>query len=314
MSNDANKISVIICTKDRYDDIKNLLSDLATQTLLANEIIIVDATEMPQSLGDYSNRLSPIVHIHSLPGLTRQRNVGVENAHGDFLFFFDDDVRLENNYLAEVMAVFLQDNHKKIGGVMGKIVMENEWYNRQKLIIKIKHNLVLLNKILFQHNYNGNGKFRLSGFPTHPGELNQSRFIECLSGGLTAYRRQVFEKIKFDENLKKYGYMEDSDSSKQLKDAGYLAYYCATARLRHMKSGGNRLKRYALLKMMVIYYYYLFNKHWAKDFYRWIFFYWAILGFFVLYGNKQQERQGILDGIRTILKFKKAERVLQEII
>jgi hypothetical protein len=41
----------------------------------------------------------------------------------------------------------------------------------------------------------------------------------------TAFCRQVFERVVFDEDLVRYGHVEDADISKQTPNAGFKIYY-----------------------------------------------------------------------------------------
>ena len=114
-------ISVIICTRNRFDDFKKTVASLMQQNRLPDELIIVDSSDLMQ-IEEYLHTLEPTVNIryfHTDPGLTLQRNYGIRKSSGDLLFFFDDDVDLDSDYLQEVERVFLEDLHHKIGAVGG---------------------------------------------------------------------------------------------------------------------------------------------------------------------------------------------------
>jgi cellulose synthase/poly-beta-1,6-N-acetylglucosamine synthase-like glycosyltransferase len=61
-------------------------------------------------------------YIHTKPALTYQRNVGVRNSSGDIIFFLDDDIVLDKDFIKEIVKVFEKDCEKKVGGVMGNMV------------------------------------------------------------------------------------------------------------------------------------------------------------------------------------------------
>ena len=145
-----------------------------------------------------------------------------------------------------------------------------------------------------------NGKFYPSGMPSHPHPNQLSGFIECLSGCCMAFRREVFEKAKFDESLAHYGLMEDVDISKQTLDAGYKIYYQTSATLIHNESPMNRLKVQQWAEMSVVNYDYLFRKNWAHDKWRWLFYYWALIGLFVANFNSLKGLTGTFNGIKKV--------------
>ena len=93
------KTSVIICTMNRFDDLIKALHSIFKQSILPDELIIVDDGNLNQ---DELRSLVPgQIELKytkkDTPGLTRSRNVGIGIASGDVLFFFDDDVLHELN-------------------------------------------------------------------------------------------------------------------------------------------------------------------------------------------------------------------------
>ncbi len=233
----SSTISVIICTRNRFEDFKTMIASLIQQTRLPDELIVVDSSDtivIPEYL-DSNNIQFRLHYFHTNPGLTYQRNVGIEKSRGELLFFFDDDVDLKKNYLELAEKVFLDDILCTTGAVGGRIV-GLEQAGQKSIFYRLKRRYFdMLRYVFLQSNF-GNGKFRYSGMPTHPHLLKAGGYIECLSGCCMAFRREVFKTVRFDENLSGYGQMEDTDISKQLLDAGYKIYYEASAVLEHKVS------------------------------------------------------------------------------
>jgi GT2 family glycosyltransferase len=121
-----------------------------------------------------------------------------------------------------------------------------------------------------------------------------------------AFRREVFEKARFDEALAHYGLMEDVDISKQTLDAGYKIYYQTSATLVHNESPMNRLKVQQWTEMSVVNYDYLFRKSWSKDSWRWLFYYWTLIGLFVVNFHSLKGLKGTLAGVRKIVGHAKS--------
>jgi GT2 family glycosyltransferase len=295
------KLSVILCTRNRFEDFKTTLPSLVAQTRLPDELIVVDSSDT-QQIETYLGLMSlpfPARYFHTQPGLTLQRNHGIRESEGDLIFFFDDDVVLDPNYLAQAEKVFTDDVNREIGAVGGQVVNP---YGNQKRTIRLRMDLLVFGFLrwIFGLVGSGSGKFRLSGMPTHLPVLEHGKYFECLSGCCMAFRREVFEKATFDESLARYGLMEDVDISKQTLDAGYKIYYQAAARLVHNESPVNRLDRQRWAEMTVANYNYLFRKNWGHDWFRWPFYYWALLGLIVINLHKRDALLGTLSGIKKL--------------
>jgi len=295
------KISVIICTKDREDDLKKTIQTLIHQTRLPDELIVVDSTNPPIISHYFSSENLPfsIKYENSLPGLPHQRNIGIDLSHGELITFFDDDVLLSPEYFYEIEQVFLNDKNSEIGAVSGRIInypgSENiSWLSKAKqMLYDCYSTIFLLSKL-------GNGKFRFSGNPTHSHQDNFGHFIECLSGGCTSFRRQIFDHVRFDENMNGYAFMEDTDISKQVLNLGYKAYYCAKAQLIHNVSKTGRIDEKLLYEMIIRNQIYLFEKNWSTSFLRKVAFIWSLLGFFILNFHHKLRRQGMLKAFRYL--------------
>lgn len=122
-----------------------------------------------------------------------------------------------------------------------------------------------------------------------------------------AFRREVFEKAKFDEALAHYGLMEDVDISKQTLDAGYKIYYQTSATLIHNESPMNRLKVQQWAEMSVVNYDYLFRKSWARDAWRWLFYYWALIGLFAANFHSLKGLKGTFAGVKKVFTTKETK-------
>jgi len=292
------KIAVIICTRNRFEDFKKALPSILAQTRLPDELIVVDSSD-EKRLEAYltSAKLPfPVRYLHTQPGLTLQRNHGIRECAGDLVFFFDDDVELNAKYLHEVETVFASDIKHEIGAVGGKIVEHSSPSVRQRL----EQFTFYVLRLIFGVVGTRNGKFYPSGMPSHLHRNQPSGFIECLSGCCMAFRREVFEKARFDEALAHYGLMEDVDISKQVLVAGYKIYYQTSATLIHNESPINRLKVQQWAEMSVVNYDYLFRKSWSREKWRWLFYYWALIGLFVANFHSLKGLTGTFNGMKKV--------------
>lgn len=296
-----SKITVIICTRNRFDDFRNTVASIMLQNRLPDELVVVDSSDV-QEIEDYLKSADlpvAVKYIRSKPGLTFQRNVGVRNSAGDLLFFFDDDCELDVNYLAKVEDVFARDAQGEIGAVGGRL--EN-LYGNQSMTLKFRVELMVFGLIrsVFGLDDHGSGRFRLSGMATFPHNSMNARYIDCLSGGLMAFRKEVFQKVEFDENMPGYGLMEDWAISKSVLDAGHKIYYEPSASLIHKESPQNRFNYFRWAEMFIVNYDYLFQKNWRRDWFRMPFYYWALLGFIIVNLHNGEALRGTFSGLKKV--------------
>jgi len=266
-------ISAIICTKDREQDLLKCVNSVLKQGHLPLEIIIVDSTEAPtleKKLFMLHKRFSMVSfkYFHTKPGLTYQRNIGIEKSRGDTLMFLDDDLILEKNFIEEIIKIFSKDSRKRIGGVMGNILNANI---KRSFAEKIKR------KLFFLPEY-GKGKFKLSGATTSPIGNKKVLETEYLAGGLTAYRKDVFKKFKFDNSFfYGYAYLEDDDFSYRVSRK-YINIYTPNAKCFHYDSLNNRLSPKQFREMYVQNFQYFFKKNMPQTFIHKIAFRIALFG------------------------------------
>lgn len=279
--------SVIICTRNRPDDLARMLSSLREQTMAPTEIIVVDSSDFPAAPAHFT-------YLHTEPGLTYQRNRGIAAATGDIIYFFDDDVILTPTYLANIHAIFEQ--HPAYAGGMGTVRNIGHytwWVNALRALF------------LLQRNYSS-GKFSWSGWPTHAYGNTQFQDVEVVGGCCMAFRADVLRWHLFDEKLRFYSYMEDVDISWRISRTHRL-FYTPHAVLDHNESPLARDKVTDRAAMFIANYTYLFFKNvYPENRLRLMGYCWSVLGLFLeaaLLG-KWQWFLGYLRGLRHALRHK----------
>lgn len=107
------KVSIIIPTYKPGDYIKECLDSIIGQTLLSNEfeiIIVLNGPKDPyyQILEEYIARHDThsfkLIYTDIL-GVSNARNIGIDNAKGEYITFVDDDDIISAEYLKELLAV-----------------------------------------------------------------------------------------------------------------------------------------------------------------------------------------------------------------
>lgn len=105
-------ISLITAAYGRSTIIKDLLSSLSIQTYKDFELIIVDQNdhhEIESIIHDYKE-LSILYFRSEKKGLSYNRNIGLNNAHGDIIGFPDDDCHYAPNLLEIVNDKFSRND------------------------------------------------------------------------------------------------------------------------------------------------------------------------------------------------------------
>lgn len=94
-------VSVIIPTLNRYEYLKDVLEDLEKQNYQHHEIIIIDQTDDPDKefYKKYGSDL--IIIFQEGKGQWLARNEAIRNSKGNYLLFFDDDSRVDPDWISE---------------------------------------------------------------------------------------------------------------------------------------------------------------------------------------------------------------------
>ena len=301
------RTSVIVSTKNRVNEVIRFTKSLFNQIELPDELIFVDSSDVPiKSNKNFINFLTEwqgkieIRHIHSQVGLTKQRNVGIKEATGDIIYFFDDDTILKANYL-QIMNKTFNDNPDYMGGMGTFIGMPEQSF--KGAIVNLFRRFFLL-----QHDYS-NGKFQISGFPRHPYGINKFMEIDVLGGCGMVYRKEIFKEFKFDENLTGYSYMEDVDFSRRVSHK-YKLFYNPEAKLEHRHGSGGRGNIKDRKKMYMVNCRYLFFKNfYLRNRLFIIAHWWSILGLIIhsFIFEAKEATKGYIHGLK---EFKKRKREL----
>ena len=98
------KISAVVPTRNRLDSLLRTIAALAAQTFPLTEILIIDSSDdaFDQSLLAASDD-TEIRYLRAPASVCIQRNIGIQQASGDYIFLCDDDIEPPTDYI-EVIA------------------------------------------------------------------------------------------------------------------------------------------------------------------------------------------------------------------
>jgi glycosyltransferase involved in cell wall biosynthesis len=112
MSKPVPKITISICTYDRYDVLPKAIASAASQTLPAAEcrILVVDNSPDHEKARAYGKRFKSIpnlvYHVEETPGLSNARNVTARTCGTEFVAFMDDDAIASPTWLERILEAF----------------------------------------------------------------------------------------------------------------------------------------------------------------------------------------------------------------
>ncbi|WP_199240659.1 glycosyltransferase family 2 protein [Tamlana fucoidanivorans] len=259
--------SLIICTYMRPKALVSLLQSVEHQTLYPNDILVVDGSlndETKQILKQ--NRFKNVKYysvgsVHR--GLTKQRNYGIKRVPDstDIICFLDDDIILIPDYFEQLIATYTQKQDALAVG--GYITNEVNWepsdnqdrpskfyydgfMRNEPQRFKVRRKFGLLPDVppgympSFSHG-------RSISFLPPSGKIYE---VEQLMGGVSSYKKSVFEQMSFSEYFIGYGLYEDADFSLRLSKLGKL-YINTKAQLEHHHNSSGRPDVFKYGKMVL---------------------------------------------------------------
>lgn len=111
--------SVVVCTRDRPDELQRCLASLPQQSYAPSEIIVVDNASRDRRTKDVTLAAGAIYLREDRPGLDIARNAGARHASADIVAYTDDDVLLHRRWLERLVAAF---DRPEIAAVTGLVL------------------------------------------------------------------------------------------------------------------------------------------------------------------------------------------------
>ncbi len=261
--------SLIICTYKRPQALLTLLQSVKQQTLYPHEILIVDGSPddfTKAMLSQHSFQNLKYFKVEDKDrGLTKQRNYGISRVSeaSEVVCFLDDDTVLAPTYFEAIIQTY-QDYPEALG-VGGYITNEVSWQHvGVDYVAKVNEfyydgwkraegsRFVWRKKLnldsdvppgcspAFSHG-------RSVGFLPPSGKVYS---VEQLMGGVSSFRKTVFEQFQFSTYFEGYGLYEDADFTLRVSKVGKL-YLNTAAQLEHHHDAAGRPNQYAYGKMVV---------------------------------------------------------------
>lgn len=115
------RVSTLITTKNRPEQIKRCLESICRQTVKPAEVIIVDASDMPQKtlLNIFKNKLAIRCYYRPSTNIPEGRNVCIQKATNSLSLFIDDDCIASKTWVEDMLIAYLR--HRDATLILGNV-------------------------------------------------------------------------------------------------------------------------------------------------------------------------------------------------
>lgn len=201
-------VSVIVCTVNRYNQLKKCLRSLNNQSFGNFEVIVV-CKEMVESLKKIQEQCGGKFVKQNRTGMCNARNFGIRRSNGEIVAFIDDDAVANERWLEKIVKTFEKD--PRIAGVGGKVYSPlTEKQHRVSLVLP----KTVFRKIIWDYL-----RHKLTG---DFDEGRKIREVKAFWGCNMAFRKEILEKVGgFDENFYGISAAEEYDVCFRVRKLGY---------------------------------------------------------------------------------------------
>jgi glycosyltransferase involved in cell wall biosynthesis len=212
-------LSVVICTRNRSEELKQCLKSLLSQDFLPNEIIVVDNAPNDNSTRIICEEFPGVTYVLEKGiGLDLARNTGARHAGSSIVAYTDDDVLLTQNWCYEVWSTFQQEDIDAMTGLVIASSLETE------------------SQVIFEKHWSFNKGYTDKLFDSSFLTSVAPRVWEIGAGANMAFRRTALQKANyFDKRLDagRAGCSGDSEIWFRLLHLGCKIYYNPRAVVFH---------------------------------------------------------------------------------
>lgn len=249
-------VSAVMATKDRAHMVRRTVRNIAEQSYLPAELIIIDASSddstkrvVEEDLRDVSFKM---VYIKAaMPGAATQRMQGVEIASQHTIWFLDDDILLEAECTRRIWDGFFV--HENVGAVGSMIT--NQRYTPPGRLTRFMYRLMHGEKL---RTYAG--KVIGPAWNLLPeDERGMPDYVPCewLNTTCTMYKRNRLPNPVFSDHFHGYSLMEDVTLSLLMASSSTLLN-ARTARIFHdSQPGSHKNSRIRISQMQLV------NRHYV---------------------------------------------------
>lgn len=215
------KVSVVICTRDRADELRRCLASFPHQSRPPDEIIVVDNASVDDRTREVVKAAEATYVREDRPGLDFARNSGAQAATGELILYTDDDTELHPLWVENILAAFDAPDIAAVTGLVlpARLQTEAQWIFETEWSFGRGFDRIDYGREFYE-------QYRRYGVPA---------WI-IGAGANMAFRRSIFDEIGyFDERLDvgQAGCSGDSEYWYRILAAGKVCRYEPTAVMLH---------------------------------------------------------------------------------
>lgn len=223
------KLSVVIPTLGRSQELIDTVSSLLKQTRLPDEIVILDQNQ--PSLKEVDAFLAKIALVKHFkgesPGVAINYNRCLMRATGDVVLYLDDDIIPDSHLVEMHLENYLEegkDASPQLGGVAGRVEQPQGDLPPDQI-----------REFGTYHSFSGRITARFNA-------TRKAQVAIAPGGNMSFYRRILLETRGFDEGFGGNGYFFETDGSLRVSSQ-YRIVFEPRATLKHLMapSGGARI-------------------------------------------------------------------------
>lgn len=223
--NPKNFISVVVCTYNRCESLKETLESVIKQKRRDDfdyEVLLIDNNSTDQTkefvqglMRGPDNRVKYV--FEKMQGLSFARNRGIGEALGDIIVFTDDDVVLSEDWLLQLWTCFKENDCDAVGGRILPVYPEKtpQW---------IKDHADLLSGPIVKHDYGEETK------------VYQTPQMKPFVGANMAFRKELYNErgfFRIDIGAGKGTVGDDTEFYFRLARSHKKIFYCGRALVWH---------------------------------------------------------------------------------
>ena len=271
---------IIIATRNRCEALELSIPLILKQSLQPSKMIVVDSSDDHNKINEVITQLTvdakfKVEIYNSKPGLTLQRNIGLEHVQSPITIFPDDDSLWYPDVAEAIIEIYDADKANHIGGVTGKETLKSpissnklnykkSW--KDSLKGKVGHSRTRFEAKYFPKPFDlfAYEHWNNSPPPQWLSDYN-ARPVETMGGFRMSFRTDVIKSVGgFDEALGSvvgYSQHEDMEASIAVQRKGYALVGAHNARVFHHRFPSKRTNGFAYGFCQIYNYIYICCKH-----------------------------------------------------
>lgn len=248
--------SVIVATINRKATLQRLLAGLAAQSYQVGQLIVIEGGQAKWQPDDFPAALQPVVEVVYSPAisLAGARALGQRHARGNVLFFFDDDILIGPDYIAQALQHL--DRDPRVMAVGGPY--------RDRGLDRRGNSSVAIGRLLGIYANGRRNRLLRSGWADYArgAGLANPGSADWLFGCNFAIRASAFPALEFEEKMAAWSFLEDVFLGQHLQQLfGDCIQLVPDLSVLHDPPGSSGAISRATLRMRIVYRYILWRDH-----------------------------------------------------